>query len=392
MTVVDAALVERVFAAEEFEARIAAVRAEMAARGMDALLVTSPENIYYLLGLSHQGYFAFTMLVLPASGRPALVTRDMERITVANQAPEAVHVGFGDGEEPASAVARCVRAHGLAAAALGVEKDHMFFPPKIWEEIQRLVPDARWRDGSGTVDGVRFPKSPAELAYVRRAAAVTQAAMQAGIDTAAAGVNEQEVVAEIYRAMVLAGGEYPGFAPLVRSSDTLDEEHSTWRDRVLRPGDRLFIELSGSVRRYHAPMSRIVNIGAPPRAVATAAVAARVGLEAVFDAVRPGALTGDVYAAWEAAVGDHLGVTPEPRHHCGYSVGIGFPPSWVGGSVVIGIRPGGKVEIREGMVFHLFSWVAGSARAGAYVLSETALVAAAGAAALHCAPRGLIVR
>lgn len=199
-------------------------------------------------------------------------------------------------------------------------------------------PDARWRDGSGTVDGVRSPKSPAELAYVRRAAAVTQAAMQAGIDTAAAGVNEQEVVAEIYRAMVLAGGEYPGFAPLVRSSDTLDEEHSTWRDRVLRPGDRLFIELSGSVRRYHAPMSRIVNIGAPPRAVATAAVAARVGLEAVFDAVRPGALTGDVYAAWEAAVGDHLGVTPEPRHHCGYSVGIGFPPSWVGGSVVIGIR------------------------------------------------------
>ena len=57
--------------------RVTALRAAMAVRGLAAVALTSPENVYYLLGLDHLGYFAFTMLVLPADGEPLLVTREM---------------------------------------------------------------------------------------------------------------------------------------------------------------------------------------------------------------------------------------------------------------------------------------------------------------------------
>lgn len=62
------------FTPAEFAARTAAVRREMRRRDIDVLLLVSPENIYYLLGLNHQGYFCFTLLVLTRSGSPALLT------------------------------------------------------------------------------------------------------------------------------------------------------------------------------------------------------------------------------------------------------------------------------------------------------------------------------
>lgn len=378
------------FSAEEFAGRVAAVRAEMRERDLAALLVTSPENVYYLVGLSHQGYFAFTLLVLPRDGTPLLVARSMERITIEHQAPGVRHVGFEDGEDPGLATVRALREEGLEQGRLGMEEDHMFFPPTVWREIREGLPGAEWVDASGLVDGFRFVKSPGEVACVRAAARVSDVAMRAAIETTGVGVNEQEVAAETYRAMILAGGEYPGFTPLIRSFEMLGEEHSTWRDRRLRPGDALFVELSGCVRRYHAPMSRLIFVGEPPEGAERARRVAVEAMEAVREALRPGALTGRVYEVWQSVVDRGLSGRGFRRHHCGYSVGIGFPPSWVGGSTVVGIRPGGTVRIEEGMVFHLFSWLIGSP-AGDFVLSDTALVTSSGAEPLTSASRDLIV-
>ena len=72
----------RFFSTEEYEQRLTALRQEMAERGLDGCLVTTPENIYYLAGLSHQGFFAYHVLLVPRSGQLTLITRAMERITI----------------------------------------------------------------------------------------------------------------------------------------------------------------------------------------------------------------------------------------------------------------------------------------------------------------------
>lgn len=378
------------FPPQEHEARLEAVRAAMRERGLDALLLVSPENVYYLAGLSHQGYFAFTMLVLPLEGRPRLVARAMERHTIAAQCPGVEHVPFADHEEPAEGVVRALRDAGLAAARLGVERDTMFFPPLAWDGIREALPGADWRDASGLVDDLRVVKSPREIQHVRRAAALSDRALQAGILAARPGANEREVAAEVLRTMVLLGSEHPGIVPLVRSREYLLREHETWRDRLLRAGDALFMELSASVARYHAPVSRMVYLGVPPEGVERSAEVAGAGLDAVLRALRPGARSGEVYAAWQAVADEALGPGRYRRHHCGYSVGIGFPPSWVGGSRVVGLRPGGTMEIREGMVFHVLSWLLGTDLAD-YVVSDTVLVTASGGELLTETTRDPIV-
>src|SRR3546814_4778179 len=74
---------------QEYDTRLAAVRAFMLERRLDAVLLSAPENIFYLTGLDHWGYFAPHMLIVPLQGEVVLVTRAMERVTIANQVRNA---------------------------------------------------------------------------------------------------------------------------------------------------------------------------------------------------------------------------------------------------------------------------------------------------------------
>lgn len=392
-----------VFSAEEYRARLAKVRSLMAAdrHDLDALLVTSPENIYYLVGLTHQGYFAFTMLVVPREGDPSLLTRRMEAYTISHQAPDINHIGYGDDEDGGTAAVETLKHLGFASGRVGVDRSSMFLPAGVWEDLEQNLPHVEWVDTSrsastsvrfraGLVDEVRLVKSEAELARIRKAAWISDRAVAAGIATAGVGINEMEVAAVIYREMILGGGEYPGFVPLIRSADTLMEEHSTWRDRHLRPGDKVFMELSGASGRYHAPLTRMGYIARSEPGAEHARALAISALETAIAELRPGVLTGAVYDAWQAAVNEGLGHDRLRRHHCGYSMGIGFPPSWVGSSTVLGIRPGGRVEVAAGMTFHVLSWIT-DARVGDYFVSDTVIVGEDGPEVVTTTPHPFVI-
>ena len=78
------------------------------------------------------------------------------------------------------------------------------------------------------------------------------------------------------------------------------------------------------------------------------------------------------------------------RHHCGYAVGIGFPPSWTGGNRVTGLRHDSDFMIEEGMTFHAMSWFTETGR-GDFFVSNTVLLGPDGAEVLTKTPPGPIV-
>ena len=214
--------------------------------------------------------------------------------------------------------------------------------------------------------------------------------MLAGVAAAGVGVLKSDVMAAVYDALFRRGGTYPGFVPLVRSTRTLEHEHGTWDEGRLRHKDVLFIELAGCVRRYHAPTGRLVFIGRASKKARRIHSVCVDAAERAAEAVGPGVRAGEVYRAWQEVV-DRSGLSGYRRHHCGYSVGIGFPPSWSGGGVPQGLRADSQLVLRPGMVFHLMSWLLRTGRGDSF-LSDTIVVTENGAELLTRSGRELLVR
>jgi Xaa-Pro dipeptidase len=376
------------FAPAEYAARIDAVRAAMDERGLDALVICGPESICYLLGLEHQGNFAFTAAVLGRDGPPRIVIRGMEIPTLEAQVPDGVALTYGDDEDPAPRVVAALAEVGARDA--GVELATMYLPVAVWEHVRAAAPALRFTGADGLVERVRMIKSPAEIERIRAAAAISDRALQAGLAAAGSGVSERQVAAAVYHEMVSAGSTFPGCAPFIRSGETLAQEHVTWGDRELRPGDTLFCELSACVSRYHAPCSRMAYVESPPAGADKAAAIVTAGMDALRAVLRPGRSAADVYEARQAAIEEALGRPARRRHNCGYVIGIGFPPTWSGGGVPVGIRPGSEIEIRAGMTFHVMSWLLREGPVD-YGVSDTALVTEDGCELLTATARDPIV-
>ena len=360
--------------APDYGARLRATRDAMARDGIDAVLLASPENLYYLTGLNHYGYFATTLLVIGRDGPPQVVARAMERPTLHAQVPDCVHLPYGDDAEPLDAVVQALSAVVRPGGTVGVEQDSMYLSVRLWRAIEAALPGISWVDSTGMLASQRAVKSAYEAAQVRTAAAISDRALAAGIAATRAGAGERDLATSIYRELIAAGSDTPAFPPFVRTSENIPQEHVTWRaDRTLRPGDRVFFELGAAAARYHAPLSRIIYVAEKPAGVDAAAEIVLAGLHAIQQTLRPGVLAGQVYAAWHAAVAAGLGRDDYHRHHCGYLTGLGFPPSWVGGSRVVGLRRDSEMIVEAGMVFHVMSWLLGQ-HLPDYGVSDTALV------------------
>ena len=389
------------FTAKEYAERLARVRSALTERGLDGLLVSSPENICYLTGLSYHGYFAYQMLVVSLTDTPCLVTRAMEGPTIRDEVPGVRHCPYPDsavlgGEisaqyiEPVRATVDAISSVGLASARIGFEANSSFLAYGIAQGIQDELPQAVFQDASDIIGECRLVKSAQEIEYVRQAAVVTDAMMMAGIATAGPGVPQQDVMAAIYQAMFHRGGTYPAFVPLVRTSENIDHEHSTWENKPLKYGEMLFMEMSGCVKRYHAPAGRLIFIGEAPQEAQDVQPICDAAFHATVDALKPGVVARDVYAAWQRVV-DDAGLAGYSRQHCGYSVGIGFPPSWSGSGVPKGLRHDSNMEIKAGMVFHLMSAMFHT-RKGSYFISNGVVVTENGCEVLIKTPHTVTVR
>ncbi|MBZ9668426.1 M24 family metallopeptidase [Mesorhizobium sp. ES1-3] len=377
------------FSEAEIAGRLSKVRTALAGRGLDAAVFASPENVFYLTGLDHWGYFAPHLLIVPLDRQPVLVTRSMEKVTIENQVKAAEFRGHSDSETAADLAARVISELGLTGKRIGLENWTSGLSHGLALKLEAQA-NAKWSDVSGLVDRIRLVKSAEEQVLMRRAAKVTDAAAGAAIAAISDGAAEQEVAAQCVAAMIRAGGHVPGFGPFIRPAARLGEEHTTWGDGLYRTREPVFVELSGCVSRYHAPLGRLVRIGSIKDEDAAMAEVAAKAFDAVVKALEPGVRARDVYAAWQG-VADEAGLSHYRRHHCGYLVGIGQPPSWTGGNSVTGLRHDSDLEIEMGMSFHILSWLMGTGR-GDHFISNTVLLTDAGAEVLTRTPAGSIVR
>ncbi|MDR3514277.1 MAG: Xaa-Pro peptidase family protein [Azospirillaceae bacterium] len=378
---------EAAFAEPEFAGRQARARQAIRRAGHEALVVTGPENIYWLTGRQTAGYFAFQALILPVDGEPVLLVRQLELAgSVANTWLETI-LTYQDGEDPALALATVLNARKIANPA--VELAGWFVSPILAARIAGALGVAALVDGSGILEPLRTVKSRAELAAIRTAAGYAQRGIEAGIEACRIGADENAIAAAMLAAATAAGSETMAMEPLVSSGPRSGLPHMTWRRRRLENGDPVFLEMAGSHNRYHAALMRSVWIGSPPDEARRMMDCAERALDVALAAIRPGVACSVPHLAAQKVI-DDAGFTAAFRKRIGYSMGVAFAPDWGEGSL-LSLFSDVATVIEPGMVFHLPATLR---RYGVWTVgaSETVIVTEHGVEVLSNLPRSLVVR
>ena len=376
------------FPEDEFALRLARTREEMAGRGLDGLLLFAPESQFWLTGYDTFGFCFFQCLVVPLEGEPVLLTRsaDFRQAQLTSNIRDIRIWKDRAGADPSEDLATLLADLGLAGKRLGWETATQGLTHRhgqaVGARLEGLV------EASDLMGKLRLVKSAAELAYVRRAADLSDAAWDAALAETRAGADEGVILGAMHQAIFAGGGDYPANEFIIGSGDhALLCRYQSGRRR-LEASDQLTLEWAGTYRHYHAANMKTIAIGDPRPQHAVMQAAAKEALRACEAALRPGAEMGEVFAA-HARVLDEAGLGAHRLNACGYSLGPRFSPSWMEDQM---FYEGAPTVMQPGMVFFLHMILVDSESETAVTLGRTSVVTEDGSEALGRMPLEMVVR
>lgn len=373
---------QRIFPESEFNDRLEAVRAHARSSDVDTLLVTGPENIYYLTGYQTFGE-AVQFLVVPPQGQPVFLLRELESHLVGLTTYISDVRTYSDTVQPVDVLVSILSELGLNDGRLGIESESL--KPSIADSLRRHL-TAGVCDASGVVEWCRRVKSELEVQVCREAAKLTTAGMTAGFEAVKVGATENDVAAAVHYAMTTAGSEWLTHDPIVTSGPRSGIPHTTYARRQLAAGDVVLLEFSGCYFRYNSPLMRTCVIGEPPKRARLMYDACSEALQAAMDVITPGITSAQAHQACQDVI-DQAGFTDNFRKRLGYAVGIGFK-TWSEGSI-FDLKADDPRLLEDGMVLHLPPALREIAEFGVGV-SETILVTSTGAVPLADCSRELV--
>jgi Xaa-Pro dipeptidase len=371
------------FSAGELARRRRGLEDVMAAEGLDAVV---------LYGANRSGSAVSWLTEWPVTREAhVLVTRgepDVLLVSFYNHVPEArrraaaADVRFA-GDAPAATLVDLLRDRGADGRPLG------FVGSLPWDQYAALAGGRRLVDLNRAHTRLRMRKSDEELAALRHAAALTDAAAAALVGGPVVGCSEHELTARIEAAYVAHGGmhhiHYVGVTPMSAPDRSVPAQ---WpRARQVAAGDLLTFELSAAVApEYSGQLLRSVAVAAEPSAqVRELHDVAEAALDAVSARLRPGVHAGELVEA--ARMIEDAGFTTVDDLVHGFGGGY-LPP--VIGSRSRAIRPTPDVTLAAGMTVVVQPNVATPDGRLGVQTGELLLVTDDGAQRLHTFPRGLV--
>jgi len=347
------------FSQGEYARRLALTFAAMEGAGIDVLVVSDPSNMAWLTGYDGWSFYVPQAVILLPGEDPVWWGRAMDAMGALRTVwmgedrivSYAEHFVQSTERHPMQDLAAKLGDWGHGGARIGVELDNYYYSARGHIAFEAALPGARVIDATGLVNWQRGVKSAEEIAFMRRAARISEKIIDGLLERIAPGVPKNEVVAEAYRDAIRGAdgdwGDYPAIVPMLPSGRDASAPHLTWDGRPFETGEATFFEISGCYRRYHAPLCRTLFLGTPPQDILDAEKALIDGLAAGLDAARAGNRAGDIARAVKRELAK-AGI--EKRGRVGYPIGLSYPPDW--GERTVSLREEDETVLLPGMTFH----------------------------------------
>ena len=365
------------FERSEYQTRAARATQRLNETGCDALLMFAPESHFWICGYDTFGFAMFQCLILGVDGRLTLLTRtpDLRQAQLTSTLDDNdIHIWPDvQGVNPAQHLAQLVAKLGYTGK-LAIETETVGL---TFANGQKVAAEfgPRLQDANTLIRDLRQDKSDAELTMHRRAAALSDDALDAALATTHAGAFEGDILAAMQGAVFKGGGDYAGNEFIIGSGDYARLCRYYSGRRHLDTQDQLTLEWSGAYARYHAAMMQTLIVGKASQKQRDMFACAIAALEACEDAIKPGRPMGEVFDA-HARVFDAAGYGHARLQACGYGMGAIYNPIWVDFPM---FYQGNPLLMRERQVFFLHMIMMDDVTGHACCLGHSVEVTAQGA-------------
>ena len=268
----------------DFAARQKRAREVMAARSLDALLVTHLPNVRYLCG------FSGSAGVLLLSGNRTVFFTDGRYREQARA--EVVGARIVVPKDPAIA-ASAKEISRLEAREVGIDADHMTVTTQV--QLKRLLSGGvRLKSASGVIERLRMIKDADEITILRNAVALGSSLLKPALNAIRSGVKETSVAAEIEYAARCAGAEGMSFETIVAAGKRSALPHGVASHEPIPAKGFVVLDFGVILAGYCSDMTRTVHVGkagSEDRRIYEAVLQAQLAAIAV---VGPGVEVGNV--------------------------------------------------------------------------------------------------
>ena len=307
-------------------ARLARLRARLAAAGVDAYFGVRSEHMRYLTGFALDDG---EDRVAGNSGRFLISADQVIVLADSRYRLQAAAQAAGARIEPvtydlAAGWAELVKS--LGARRVAVEAS--LVSHQLWQQLEAAAPDVELVEASGWVEAARAVKEPSEIERIRSACAVADRALAALVRRIKPGQPERELALALEWEMRTGCADALAFGVACLVGPNAALPHGSPSSREVRVGQVLLFDFGAQVDGYRSDMTRTLFVGEPkPRdleiyeIVAAAQAASIAALTAALRNREPGPSGCQVDAAARSVIeaaghGEHFG------HGTGHGIGL----------------------------------------------------------------------
>ncbi|MDJ0639914.1 MAG: Xaa-Pro peptidase family protein [Paracoccaceae bacterium] len=345
-------MAEPIFPESEFRARLARLQGEMAKAGLDALLLTTAADIFYVTGFLTRFWESPArpwFLLAPGSGDPVAVIPSigehlMSQTWISDIRTWDAPNPCDDGVSLLSAtIDELLGKAAVIGAPMGLET-HLRMPLCDYLQVTKTIAPRRFADGTVVVQRTREVKSEAEIAKIRTICDIAHQTFEDISEIARAGHSMDAVFRDFQASLLGHGADWVSYVAGAASPGGYDDVISPATAAPLALGDVLMLDTGAVKDGYFCDFDRNFFVGPPSDAVRRTQAALWDATDDALSALRPGMRAFDAHRILSKGLEKRDVIPCGGRMGHGLGVTLTEWPSFT---------PLDNTELREGMVLTL---------------------------------------
>ncbi len=241
--------------------RLQRLKESMDQKGFSAVAVNAGPSLTYLTGLHFHLMERPVVMIFTLDAEPTIILPVLEQAKL-DQLPFPATV-YAYGENPAewsNIFREALLKLNLSGKKVGVEPSRLRLLE--YDYLRSAGSEANFINGSEVFAALRSIKDTEEIACMRKAVEIAEAALEATLPMVKIGATEKEIASELFLQLLRHGSDTSlPFSPIISSGPNGANPHAQPSARQLVAGDMLVIDWGASFIGYSSDITRTFAVG-----------------------------------------------------------------------------------------------------------------------------------